>query len=75
MPRSARQRSNSRVYHIMFRGNELRDIFIDDEDRNKFSPHLKKRCAGNNVPVVILKTRNQQIPDVTKSIIGGRGVC
>jgi len=32
MPRIARKESKSGVYHIMFRGNELRDIFLDDED-------------------------------------------
>ena len=35
MPRVARKRSKSGVYHIMFRGNELRDIFIDIVEHNK----------------------------------------
>ncbi len=34
VPRSARLKSKSGFYHIMFRGNELKDIFMDDEDRN-----------------------------------------
>ncbi len=51
MPRGARQRSNSRVYHIMFRGNELRDIFIDDEDRNKFLSTFKEKSECENFSV------------------------
>ncbi|MCB8814625.1 transposase [Desulfosporosinus shakirovi] len=51
MPRSARQRSNSRIYHIMFRGNELRDIFIDDEDRNKFLSTFKEKSECEDFSV------------------------
>ena len=36
MPRTSRVASKSGMYHIMFRGNELRDIFIDNEDRTRF---------------------------------------
>jgi len=36
MPRGARVLSKTGVSHIMLRGNERKDIFIDDEDKMKF---------------------------------------
>lgn len=36
MPRQTRELSKSKVYHIMIRGNEKKDIFLDNEDRGKF---------------------------------------
>lgn len=36
MPRQMRILSESKIYHIMIRGNEKKDIFLDDEDRDRF---------------------------------------
>ncbi len=36
MAREPRKRSNTGIYHIMLRGLDKRDIFMDDEDREKF---------------------------------------
>lgn len=36
MPRTARKKSQSGIYHIMLRGINRQDIFEDDEDREKF---------------------------------------
>ena len=36
MPRAAREKSKSGVYHIMLRGINRQNIFEDDEDREKF---------------------------------------
>ncbi|WP_129598518.1 transposase [Anaerophilus nitritogenes] len=36
MPRHAREKSNSGIYHIMLRGINKQNIFEDDEDRQKF---------------------------------------
>ena len=33
MPRQQRDRSNTGYYHIMIRGNERKDIFIDEQDK------------------------------------------
>lgn len=33
MPRQARTKSNYGIYHIMFRGNNKQNIFVDDKDR------------------------------------------
>lgn len=48
MPRQSRLHSMSGVYHIMMRGNEKKDIFIDNEDRYKFIDILlnKKFVSG-----------------------------
>jgi hypothetical protein len=35
MPRSARGKSQSRIYHIIVRGINCQSIFEDDEDREK----------------------------------------
>lgn len=36
MPRQKRKLGLSKIYHIIARGNERKNIFVDDEDRNKF---------------------------------------
>jgi putative transposase len=48
LPRTARTASKSGVYHIMFRGNELRDIFIDDEDKSRFLQTLSDKSKDEN---------------------------
>ncbi len=42
MPRSARQKSESGVYHIMVRGINRQDIFHDDEDRLRYLTTLDR---------------------------------
>lgn len=42
MARKKRERSKSGIYHIMLRGIDKRNIFIDDEDRDKFLQTLLK---------------------------------
>lgn len=41
MPRTARQHSDTGVYHVMMRGIDRRDIFVDDLDRGKFIKTLR----------------------------------
>jgi len=36
MPRYPRKYSKTGMHHIMLRGNERKDIFIDEEDKGKF---------------------------------------
>jgi len=48
MPRYPRKRSLSGIYHIMLKGIDGRDIFLDDEDRIKFIENtVKAREKGN----------------------------
>lgn len=42
MPRQPRKRSNTGVYHVMLRGIDKRNIFIDTEDREMFLYKLFK---------------------------------
>jgi len=41
MPREARKKSYSNIYHIMIRGINRRNIFLDDKDRRVFIKFLK----------------------------------
>jgi putative transposase len=36
MPRSARQKSESGIYHVMARGINRQDIFHDEEDYSQY---------------------------------------
>ncbi|WP_366923915.1 transposase [Metallumcola ferriviriculae] len=42
MGREARKRSSTGIYHIMLRGIDKRDIFLDDEDKIRFMEKLMK---------------------------------
>ena len=42
MPRSARQISNTKVYHIILRGNDKQDIFYDEQDYKKFIKEIQE---------------------------------
>ncbi len=41
MPRMARIKSSTKVYHVILRGNAKQDIFLDEQDYNKF---IKEIC-------------------------------
>ena len=47
MPRQQRQKSQSGYYHIMIRGNEKRNIFLDDKDRFRFIDTLYEKKQGH----------------------------
>lgn len=50
MPRGARIKSESGIYHVMIRGINKQDIFEDDEDRVRFLgtlEHYKNECGFN----------------------------
>jgi len=42
MARQARKRSSTGIYHVMLRGIDRKDIFLDDEDRRKFLESIIK---------------------------------
>ncbi len=68
MPRKARKKSESGIYHIVLRGQNRQIIFEDDEDREKFLQILnelkdKSRCRiygyclmGNHIHLLIHET-------------------
>jgi putative transposase len=43
MPRQGRQLSESKIYHIMIRGNERKNIFLEDEDKKRFIEILSEK--------------------------------
>jgi putative transposase len=51
MPRHARIPSKTQVYHIMMWGNELKNIFFDEDDKDRFVDTLliKRRSDGYNL--------------------------
>lgn len=51
MPRKAREKSKSGIYHIMLRGNNRQTIFEDDEDRKIFLSHLEK-CLNETGAII-----------------------
>ncbi len=40
MPRGPRQKSESGIYHVMLKGIDGRNIFLDEGDRKKFLSQL-----------------------------------
>jgi REP element-mobilizing transposase RayT len=47
MPRTARVKSRTGIYHIMVRGINRQDIFHDDEDRKRYLDTLKRITVEN----------------------------
>lgn len=48
MPRQARVRSITGIYHIMLRGIDKRDIFLENEDKLKFLECIERAKAKGN---------------------------
>lgn len=47
MPRHPRKYSNTGIYHIMLRGNERKNIFIDDQDKERIIEIIIKNKAND----------------------------
>ncbi len=79
MPRYPRKYSKTGIYHIMLRGNERKDIFIDEEDKGKFIKIVFKKKAdeafklyaycimGNHLHLVI-QEQKEPISRIVKKI-------
>lgn len=52
MPRQARVRSITGIYHIMLRGIDKRDIFLENEDKLKFLECIERAKAKGNFKVL-----------------------
>lgn len=79
LPRQKRKFSLSKIYHIIVRGNERKNIFVDDEDRKKIIQILvdkKKKneyilyayCLMNNHLHLLLKEEGDNISRIMKRI-------
>ena len=54
MPRVAREKSSTGIYHIMLRGINRHTIFLDDEDNEKFLQTLKECKAASGFKLWLL---------------------
>jgi REP element-mobilizing transposase RayT len=81
MPRGAREKSSSGIYHIMLRGINKQVIFNDEEDFSRFIYYLgryKKEsdykiysyCLMNNHIHLILKVNSIDLESILKRIAG-----
>ena len=81
MPRQAREKSESGIYHVMLRGINRQIIFEDDEDSEMFLQILKDYksvcgymilayCLMNNHVHILIKTEKEELSQVFKRICG-----
>ncbi|MDO9565422.1 MAG: transposase, partial [Candidatus Desulfaltia sp.] len=79
MPRRAREKSSTGVYHVMVRGINRQDIFNDEEDKQKLVSTLKRYkeicgydvygyCLMSNHIHLLLKEGREPITQVMKRI-------
>jgi len=82
MPRGAREKSKTGIYHIMLRGIDKRDIFLSRTDYEKFIEYIGKTkekvefqvyayCLMTNHIHMLLKTEKQEIGDIVRRITVG----
>ncbi|MFA7079020.1 MAG: transposase [Syntrophomonas sp.] len=81
MPRTARAKSSSGIYHLMLRGINGQDLFEEDEDRRKFVETLGRYkplskyeiyayCLMSNHVHLLLKENEDPIATIIKRISG-----
>ncbi|MFZ5754015.1 MAG: transposase [Bacillota bacterium] len=79
MPRYARMWSDSRIYHVMLRGNNRENIFIDDADKNRIIDTLRDKkaegeyylfayCVMDNHIHLVIKEGTDSLPRSIKRI-------
>ncbi|HYF81779.1 MAG TPA: transposase [Clostridia bacterium] len=79
MPRDARVRSKSRIYHIMLRGINKQDIFEDEEDVERLLETIKKYkevsefeifayCIMSNHIHMLIRETEESISNIIKRI-------
>ena len=79
MPRTARQISKTHIYHVMLRGNEKKNIFLDDEDKSRFinTIYHKKEddgfclyayCLMDNHIHLVIKEQKDLISNIMRRI-------
>lgn len=61
MSRPPREQSESAIYHVMLRGNEKRDIFLDDEDRVRFIDILRIKRLENGFELYAFCLMNNHV--------------
>ncbi len=70
MPRKSREYSTSKVYHVIFRGNDKQDVFYDDQDKYVFLDKIKESkkrfdykvysyCLMNNHIHLVIRVKDE----------------
>jgi REP element-mobilizing transposase RayT len=82
MPRCARQLVTGETYHLTSRGTDRRDVFLDDDDRQRFVLRLGAACTkrvvsclgyclmGNHVHLVV-RGEAQSVSACMRDVLGG----
>ena len=73
MPRTARIDIPGVLYHVIVRGIERRDIFLDDEDRLSFVQRLSSLIEQTNTSCLAWGTSNTQAGQHYEAIKGLSG--
>lgn len=79
MSRKKRKKAVSGIYHVIWRGNDQQNIFLDDEDRNVFLHKLRKYTGLCRIEIytyalmdnhvhILLKDTNNSISDFMKRL-------
>lgn len=79
MPRIARKISSTKVYHIILRGNDRQDIFLDEQDYHKFLKIVKilkekyqydifTYCLMSNHVHLVVYDKNMQLSKIIQSM-------
>lgn len=79
MPREAREKSKTGVYHVMVRGINQQDIFEDDEDRQRYLETIARfkeelnfevyaYCLMNNHVHLLINEREAELSKIFKKI-------
>ena len=61
MARKNRQISETDTYHIILRGVNKQDIFLDDDDKNRFLETLKRYCNELNAKIIVYCLMNNHV--------------
>ena len=83
MVRTARRKSETGIYHVMLRGIDKRDLFLDEEDYQKFLDYIGKAkkkvefavygycLMTNHVHLLLKESEGQEIGSIVKRIAVG----
>ena len=82
MPKTAREKSETGIYHIMLRGIDKRNLFLEKSDYEKFIEYIVKAkektdftvyayCLMTNHVHMLLKTENEGIGNIIRRITVG----
>ena len=85
MPRDKRLQITGGVYHVISRGIERRDIFMDDDDRKEFISRLEQAlektgaqclawCLMSNHFHLLVRTGKQSLSDLMRKLLTGYAI-